>query len=134
MIFTPKGFLIVGGIVLVIVGVLGMVGVIGPTADQSIFHSTWWFDGGENWAHLILGIVGLIAAFVLPAGAQRGLVVLLGLVGLFFFVYNLFNEDFYGAHLEKYADAILHLVVGLWALIASRKSSMPMNTTQQPGM
>ena len=65
---NPKQFLLVGGGVLVLVGLLGFFGVIGPTAGQSIFGSTWWFDSGENWAHLVIGVVGLIAAFVLSGG------------------------------------------------------------------
>src|SRR5262245_19750190 len=124
MLFTPKGFLKVGGIILILVGILGMIGVIGPTADQSIFGSAWWFDGGENWAHLILGIVGLLAAYVLGAGAQRGLVMLLGIIGVLVGIYSIFNQSFLGANLENPADTLLHIVVGAWALMASRKPKM----------
>jgi len=59
---TPKQFLRVGGVVLIVVGILGFAGVLGPTADKSIFGANWWFDNGENWVHLILGIVAVIAA------------------------------------------------------------------------
>jgi hypothetical protein len=132
MLFTPNGFLKVGGAVLVLVGILGFVGVIGPTADQSVFGATWYFDNGENWAHLILGIVGLIAAFTLNAGMQKNLVLLLGVLGLFFAVYNLFTENFLGAMLQQYADTLLHLVVGVWAFYAALKK--PAMTTAAPTM
>lgn len=115
---NPKQFLVIGGSVLVLVGVLGFF-LIGPTADKSIFGSTWWFDNGENWAHLILGVVGLLAAFTFPAAAQKPLVMLLGLLGIFFAVYNIFSTKFLGANLESPADLILHAVVGVWALWAS---------------
>ena len=59
-----------------------------------------------------------MTAFVFPAGAQRGLVILLGLVGIFFGAYNLFAEEFLGTNLENPADTILHFVVGAWALLA----------------
>ncbi len=137
---NPKQFLIIGGAVLVLVGVLGFVGVIGPTAAKSMFGSTWWFDNGENWAHLILGVVALIAAFTFPAGAQKPLVMLVGLLGLFFGVYNLFNTKFLGTNLESPADTILHFVVGIWALGASMmgkkgmKASAPMTPPSQPAM
>lgn len=116
---NPKQFLIIGGGVLILVGVLGMVGVIGPSASNSIFGATWWFDAYENWAHLLLGIVGVIAAFVFPSSLQKPLVLLLGVVGLFFAVYSGFvNTNFFGANLENPADTVLHLVVGAWALWA----------------
>jgi hypothetical protein len=116
---NPRQFLLIGGIVLILVGILGFVGVIGPEASDSIFEDAWWFDNGENWAHTILGAVAVVAAFVLPTTAQRGLVILVGIVGIFFAVYNLFSEEFLGTNLENPADTILHLVVGVWALLAA---------------
>lgn len=116
---NPKNFLIFGGIVLVLVGLLGMMGPIGPTAADSIFGSSWWFDPVENWAHLILGIVGLIAAFILPASLQRTLVILLGIVALLVAVYNVFSTELGGANLQNPADLVLHLVVAIWAFASS---------------
>lgn len=120
--FTPKGFLTYGGIILLLVGLLGMFGIlIGPTPEQSIFGATWWFDNAENWAHLVLGVVGLTAAFLFPAGLQRILVLLLGIVGILVAAYNIFNTTLLGANLESPADLILHAVVGAWALYAYTK-------------
>ena len=121
---NPKQFLQIGGGVLVLVGLLGFLGVLGPTPESSIFGATWWFDNGENWAHLILGIVGLIAAYALPASGQKPLVMLLGIVGILIGLYSLLvSESFLGANLENPADSLLHLVVGAWALWASMRSS-----------
>jgi hypothetical protein len=116
---NPRQFLLIGGAVLVLVGILGFVGVIGPTAQDSIFGEPWWFDNGENWAHTILGVVAIIAGVALPSGAQRGLVILVGLVGIFFGVYNLFSTTFLGTNLENPADTLLHFAVGAWALLSS---------------
>ena len=129
MIFTPKGFLLVGGVVLVLVGILGFVGVIGPTAEKSIFGARWYFDNAENWAHLVIGIVGLIAVYTIGMSAQRGLVMLLGVIGILVAVYNLFGTTFLGANLERPLDLLLHLVIGVWALMASKKSEPSMTTT-----
>lgn len=133
---NPKQFLLIGGVVLVAVGLLGFVGLIGPTADASIFGSAWWFDNAENWAHLVLGIVALIAAFVLGANLQRPLVMLLGIVGVLVGLYSLFGySSFLGANLENPADSLLHLVVGVWALWASwRKESSPAMAGTPGGM
>lgn len=126
---NPKQFLQIGGAVLVLIGILGFVGVIGPTANDSIFGSAWWFDDGENWAHLVLGVAGLLASFVFPAGAQRALVLLLGVVGVVVGFYSLFvSEMLLGANLENPADTALHLIVGAWALLASRGKSRGMIT------
>lgn len=123
---NPKQFLVWGGIVLVLVALLGFFGVIGPMPENSIFGEAWYFDGAENWAHLVLGVVALIAAGALKgAAAQKNLVVLVGVLGIFFGVYNLFSTSFLGANLENPADTILHFAVGIWALWAGlRKPKM----------
>lgn len=138
---NPKQFLMIGGAVLVLVGILGFVGVIGPTPEASLFKDAWWFDQAENWAHTVLGIVGLIAAFALPAAARKGLALLLGVVGVGFGVYNLFSTSFLGANLENPADTILHFAVGVWALVAGMMpeqsagmASVPPSNPQAPPM
>ena len=135
---NAKQFLLIGGVVLVLIGILGMVGVIGPTAEESIFNTMgldWWFDAGENWAHLVLGVVALIAAFVLPAGLQRPLVMLLGIVGVLVGLYSAFvSASFLGANLENPADTLLHILVGVWALAASWKKPAPLMSGTMPGM
>ena len=122
---NPKQFLQIGGGILVLVGILGFIGVLGPTSDGSIFGSTWYFDNAENWAHLVLGVVGILASFVLPGNLQKGLVLLLGVVGVLVAVYNVFSTTLLGANLENPADLLLHLAVGAWALFAgTRKEGM----------
>lgn len=116
---NPKQFLLVGGAVLLLVGILGYVGVIGPTPEKSLFGAFWYFDNAENLAHTVLGIAGLAAAFVFPALWQKWLVVLLGVVGLVVGAYSLLGSSMLlGANLENPADSILHVAVGAWALVA----------------
>lgn len=126
-IFTPKGFLQVGGIVLLVVGVLGYFGIIGPTSDSSIFGTYWVFDNAENIAHVVLGIVALLAVYFLKASnQQKWLVALVGILGVLFGIYSLFGPiptgaTFLGAALQNPTDTILHLVIGVWALVAAFK-------------
>ena len=112
----------IGGIVLVVVGIAGFVGILGPTESQSIFGPSWYFDSGENWAHTILGIVALIVAFALPAGMQAGVTLLVGVVGLLVGIWGFLlpatSPNFYGVNLENPLDNILHLAVGLWAILS----------------
>jgi len=133
---NPKQFLTFGGVILIVVAILGFINVIGPTPAHSIFGSAWWFDNGENWAHLILGIVAVIAAFALPASGQRPLVMLLGIVGILVGLYSLvISQSFLGANLENPADSLLHLAVGAWALYASmNKKAMMSGGASMPGM
>lgn len=126
---NPKQFLLVGGIVLILVGILGFMGVIGPTENDSLFGATWWFDNGENWAHLLIGIVALIAAFALPMSGQKPLVMIVGVVALLIGLYSIFQNKFLGANLENPADTLLHLVIGVWALGAG---SMKPKTVMPP--
>lgn len=116
---NPKQFLQIGGIVLVVVGILGFIGILGPTADRSIFGETWFFDNAENWAHLVIGIVALIAVYTLGAAHQKMLATVVGVIALLVAVYNLFGTSLLGANLERPLDFILHLVIGVWALWAA---------------
>ncbi len=121
---NSKQFLFIGGAVLVLLAILGWVGVIGPDAEHSVFGAAWVFDKYENWAHLVLGVVALIAGAAFPASVQKPLVMVVGLVALFFGVYSAFGpvyegKDFMGAMLQNPTDTVLHLVVGVWALVAS---------------
>lgn len=131
---NSKQFLQIGGVVLVLVGILGMVGVIGPSAERSIFGETWWFDQPENWAHLVLGIAALILAYAVGAGIQRPVVMILGAVGVLVGIYSLLGySDLLGANLENPADSILHIVIGAWALWASWKKPVAAGAANMSG-
>ncbi len=126
---NPKKFLTWGGLILIIVGILGFIGIIGPTAEDSMFGASWWFDNGENWAHLIIGIVGLLVGLKGSISSQRSLTLIVGVLAVLIGIYSIFKSSFLGAMLQNPADTILHLVIGIWALLASKKrGAMPMNT------
>src|SRR3990172_8487696 len=116
---NAKQFLVIGGIILLLVGIIGFFGIIGPTPEQSIFGDAWWFDNGENWAHTILGVVALILAYSVPMMVQKWVVALLGIIGVLIGIYSFFTPAFLGANLENPADSLLHLAIGIWALIAA---------------
>jgi hypothetical protein len=124
-IFSPKGFLTYGGAILLILGLLGFVALNSETSSPS-----FWLDGGENVAHTALGIIALAIVFVpglntMFAPYYRWIVILLGIVALFFAVYgflvagNPVPNTFGISNLENPGDNILHLVVGAWALYAA---------------
>lgn len=120
---NSKQFLLIGGAVLLILGVVGFL----PIFTEA---STPWFhlDSGENIAHVALGIVALAAWYLLKdPSMQKWLVVLVGIIGLATGVLGFvlpagdeMHRNFYGlANLESPADNVLHLVVGLWAMYAA---------------
>ena len=125
--FTPKGFLTYGGVVLLLLGLIGFVALNDANASPA-----FWLDSGENYAHVGLGVIALAIVFVpglntMFAPYYRWIVILLGIVALFFGVYgfvvagNPAPNTFGLANLESPADNILHLVVGAWALYAAWK-------------
>ncbi len=117
MLFSPTGFLKVGGAVLLVLGLLGFTGAI---------NFSWFdLDAGENIAHTVLGIVGLAVAFGLKnAQLHRWLVIAIAVVAFFFGLYGFVvagapRPNTFGlANLENPADNLLHLVVGAWAALA----------------
>lgn len=126
---NPKQFLLVGGAVLFLIGILGFIGVIGPTPAKSLFGANWYFDNPENIAHTVLGVAGLAAAFVFPVVWQKWLVILLGVIAVVVGLYSLIgNSMLFGANLENPADSILHLGVGAWAFLAAFMGAKPAAT------
>jgi hypothetical protein len=124
--FTPKMFLTVGGAVLLLLGIVGFLNIFTEEA-----YPSFWLDGGENVAHTFLGIVALAAVYVpglnsALAPYYRPIVILVGLIALFFGVYGfVVAGDTSGANtfglsnLESPADNILHLVVAAWAFASA---------------
>ncbi len=117
---NPKQFLLIGGIVLLLLGLVGFAGLFTDT------KSAFYLDQGENVAHTGLGIIAIAASFLLTdANLQKWLVAVVGVVALFFAVYgfivagNASPNTFGISNLESPADDILHLVVGIWALAAA---------------
>lgn len=133
-VLSPKGFLQVGGVVLVLVAVLGYVGLIGPTS-ASLFGEYWYFDNAENIAHLVLGVVALGASMKLGAAMQKHLVLLVAIIAVVATVVSLIGPIpqggmLLGAMLQNPLDTILHAVVAAWAFLAWRSkggaATMPM--------
>ncbi|MGH2358747.1 MAG: hypothetical protein ACRDGJ_12205 [Candidatus Limnocylindria bacterium] len=125
----PRLFLIVGGAVLLLLGIVGYIGVFNETSTP-----WFWLDSGENLAHTVLGVVALAAVYVpglntALAPYYRAIVILVGVIALFFAVYGFIQSGaaepntFGLANLENPADNILHLVVAIAAFGAAFMSS-----------
>lgn len=123
---NPKQFLQIGGGILLVLGLVGYAGVFSDT--KSLFY----LDNGENVAHTVLGVVAIGASFVLKdAMYQKWLVAIVGITALAFAIIGFAvagsaAPNLGVANLESPADDILHLVVGIWALVAAfRPMGMP---------
>ena len=124
---TPRGFLLYGGIVLLVLGVGGMT-FLGPTPEASALGDFNWLDGTENMAHLVLGIVALGAYYMLKDAAMtKYLVLLVGVVAALATVVGFINS---GASVPnasitnlEMSDNLLHLVVAVWAFVAGTKKA-----------
>lgn len=118
-----KQFLLYGGIILLVLGIVGFI-----EGNSRLLGNALWFDNGENYAHTILGIVAIVAAYALGKSAQRTLVGIVGVVALVagvwgFLVSGRPEPNFFGANLENPIDNLLHIVVGGWAFWAMRAES-----------
>jgi len=128
MLFTPKGFLTVGGVVLLVLGLIGFVFLKGSPTESAL-GSFFWLDNAENYAHLALGIVALAAVYVpglnsALAPYYRWIVILVGLIALFFGVYGFIANgaaptNTFGLTNLELGDNLLHLIVAGWAFAAA---------------
>jgi hypothetical protein len=124
MLFTPKGFLMVGGLVLLLLGIVGFLNIF----TMSYFYLT----GGENFAHVGLGLIALAAVYLpglnsMLAPYYKWIVVLVGLIALFFGVYGFIlpagnpptTLNTFGLANLEIVDNLIHLVVAAWAFAAA---------------
>jgi hypothetical protein len=122
--FTPRGFLVVGGIVLLVLGILGFLNIF---TSQSFYLTT-----AENIAHATLGVIALAAVYVpglrtALAPNYRWLVIAVGLISLFFGVYSLLlpagnpptDMNTFGVANLEFLDSVIHLVIAAWAFAAA---------------
>ena len=130
--FSPKGFLTYGGAVLLLLGIVGYLGIFSQSAVPAFY-----LDSGENIAHTALGVIALAIVFVpglntMFAPYYRPIVILLGIVALFFAIYgfavggNAAPNTFGVANLESPADDILHLVVAAYAFYSAWRAPSSM--------
>lgn len=120
---NAKQFLRIGGGVLVLLAIAGWTFLGEGGAGGDFF----WLDSAENWAHLVLGIVAIAAAYLLGEDMQKWLVYAVGALGVVVGLWGFYYPTLYGAQLQNPADNILHLAVGAWALWAAwntRKAMM----------
>lgn len=116
---NPKSFLQVGGVILLVLGIIGYL-------IPNLLGDLLWFDPAENVAHTVLGIVALVLA-PLPLGdLKKWVVVLVGLVALYFGVAGFLVSanpapNYYGITNLEMLDNIVHIAVGVWALMAAFK-------------
>ena len=130
---SARGFLLYGGVILVVVAVLGYLGIIGPTPDQSLFGALWYFTDLENLAHLVFGVVALAAFYLLKdAMLTKWLILLVAVVAAVAAVFGLMaggaaspNVTLLGipGNLENPMDTVLHVVVAAWAAYAALAGS-----------
>ena len=121
----PRLFLLYGGAVLLLLGIVGYLGIFNKESTP-----WFWLDPGENLAHTVLGAVALAAVLVpglndVLRPYYRWIVILVGVLALFFAVYGFIQagaaepNTFGVSNLENPSDNILHLVVGIVALAAA---------------
>ncbi len=109
-----KQFLMAFGVALVVLALLGFSDVLKQ-------NDVLMFNRNENITHLIVGAVALVAYYFANTNIQKNLVLLVGVVALYFGVHGLFLSPtkelnyFDVANLE-YLQSVLYLALGVWGL------------------
>ena len=122
--FTPRGFLITSGIVLLILGIVGFLNIF--------VSQTFYLTTAENVAHLGVGVIALAAVFLpglkdVLAPHYRSLVIAVGLIALFFGVYGFLlpggspptTLNTFGVANLEFIDNVIHILVAAWAFAAA---------------
>lgn len=104
---------------------LGFFGITGPTAADSLFGESWFFDNGENWGLAIMGVVSLVIAFSVPEMTKKWIVVAFGAIAVLLGVYSFFTPNLLGSQLQNPTDTILYLILGVWGLLAAFMGTTP---------
>jgi hypothetical protein len=112
----PNGFLRLGGAIILIIGLLGVVGILGPDSSQSIFQSYWWLGERESHVFIATAIALLFISFTFPALWQRYIVIIFGILEILIGSYTFFGQNIFGINLETPSDTIVHFIIGGWAL------------------
>lgn len=115
---NPKQFLLYGGVVLILYGVVGLI-----VPDQELLGGILYFTGIENIVHIVLGVVAIAASYVLSAVLQKWLVAAVGVLALVFMIIGFFLIGTPPLNLPpgnlELVDDVVHLVVTVWALWAA---------------
>jgi hypothetical protein len=97
--------------------ILLVLGIAGYLLSGS-WAPSLYFSSGENLAHVVLGVILLAAGYWGQSAAlTKWLVILVGVLGLYFAAYGWFvNSNYYNLGSLEGIDNIIHLIVGVWAL------------------
>lgn len=117
-----KQFLVWGGWVLLVLGVLGF---IFPNIGGEYLN----FSRVENWAHALLGILAITIGYGIKDNRiLRTVTIIFGLIGLIIGVWGFVvagnpSPNFYNVtNLDNPIDNIIHLVIAVWALWSAFKN------------
>lgn len=122
--FSPRGFLLWGGVLLVVLGVLGFLGWFTKASSPG-----FWLTGAESVAHLLLGVFGLAAVYLPGVNDAlrpyyRRIVIVIGAGALFFSLYGFLaggnpEPNTFGLFNLEFVDAVLYLLYAAWAFAAA---------------
>lgn len=115
-----KQYLIFGSIILFGVGLLGLIGVLGPGANESLFGSAWFFGAGQSWVNMIFGVIAFILAYALDGETRRWTAGVYSVLAILNGAFALFLPASFsammGADSGSAISALFYLAFGAWGL------------------
>lgn len=122
---NSRQFLLFGGALLILLGLLGVFGIIGfSSADPGVFGRWWYFTKIEGWVHAGIGLL-LVISSVIPRAHWRYIAIFFGVLSVLSGIYSLLGpvpegEQVFSMDLQNPGDTIFHLLVGSSGFIASK--------------
>lgn len=119
---TTYHYLKFGGLILVVLAVLGAAGILGPTADQSIFGQGWWMGYSEIVIYGLLGIADMVVAHKASSLIQYRMVLIIGFLSLLMAGHTfIVRQPVVWAEFQIPGDLTFFLFFAIWGIATSAK-------------
>ena len=102
---------------MLLLGAMTMLRVLGPTPDQSVFHTFWWYTQEAGADYSIIGCGAIVAGLFFNYFFQLITILLVSLPALLAGLAFIFQSRFAYQVNFSTGDALLHLVQGIGIIL-----------------
>lgn len=115
----PSSFLKITGGILIVLAILGLLGILGPTPEKSHFKETLFLDTAQAALFILTGIIALMTAFYYPQPAKTFVTLSIGILAFIIGIFSLTHtQQFFSGTVEYPSETVFFLLLGAWALFS----------------